>query len=336
VKAHCNVDDLNVEVDISMDGLPTGFKTPCTFSSLAGTHTFTVPQWDSNGHSFRQWDIGENNTAITVSAGGTLTASYDLRYSLSITSTVGGTTNPPSATYSHWSGTIIDTVAVPNVGYYLDYWQLNDANIGAPDHASIEMNANYSLQAVFTHLSSGHDVSVKYVDSKPVVGQGYSLTIKAKAMNVGGFTEAFNITIYINASSIASQAITLESGSSAIISFKWNTTGFNEGNYTVSAYAQPVHGEEDTADNLYKNVSAAVAMIGDINADGKVDLKDVFTVGKAYGSSPSHPRWIAVCDINNDEKVDLKDYYATCRNYGKTESEFPSSDLIVTYSLQAF
>jgi hypothetical protein len=73
-----------------------------------------------------------------------------------------------------------------------------------------------------------------------------------------------------------------------------------------------------------------ISIPGDINGDRKVDLKDVFAVGKAFGSTrgsdglywhspvksccPHSPN----CDINDDGKVDLKDYYATCKNFGKS------------------
>jgi hypothetical protein len=57
---------------------------------------------------------------------------------------------------------------------------------------------------------------------------------------------------------------------------------------------------------------------GDTNRDGKVELKDVYAVARAYGSYPGHPRWNPACDINGDGKVELKDYYTTCKNYGKT------------------
>jgi parallel beta-helix repeat protein len=56
---------------------------------------------------------------------------------------------------------------------------------------------------------------------------------------------------------------------------------------------------------------------GDINHDTKVDLRDVFRTGKAYGSTPGSPSWDPHCDINHDGKVDLMDYYFVCKNYGK-------------------
>jgi hypothetical protein len=73
------------------------------------------------------------------------------------------------------------------------------------------------------------------------------------------------------------------------------------------------------ADNTFTNGVVYVGIPGDINGDGKVDLKDVYAVAKAYGSFPGHPKWNPNCDINNDNKVDLKDYYTTCKNYGKTD-----------------
>jgi len=61
----------------------------------------------------------------------------------------------------------------------------------------------------------------------------------------------------------------------------------------------------------------------DINHDLKVDVKDVYAVGRAYGTSATGPNpegreWNPHCDINEDDKIDIKDYYPVCKNYGKT------------------
>ncbi|MBS7632262.1 DUF1565 domain-containing protein [Candidatus Bathyarchaeota archaeon] len=57
---------------------------------------------------------------------------------------------------------------------------------------------------------------------------------------------------------------------------------------------------------------------GDVNYDGKVDLKDTFAVGSAYGSKPIHPRWSLLCDINHDLRIDLRDYFMVCVRYGES------------------
>jgi len=51
--------------------------------------------------------------------------------------------------------------------------------------------------------------------------------------------------------------------------------------------------------------------------DCKVDLKDVFAAGKAFGKVPGDPAWNTVADINHDYKVDLKDYFSIAKRFGK-------------------
>jgi hypothetical protein len=129
---------------------------------------------------------------------------------------------------------------------------------------------------------------------------------------------------------IETKTLTLPSGNSTTITFTWNTTGFAKGNYTISAYAWPVLGETDTADNNLTDGTILITIPGDINGDRKVDLVDVYAVGRAFGSvynstdgwywhtpRKSCCRHNPNCDINWDGKIDLKDYFTTCKNYGK-------------------
>jgi parallel beta-helix repeat protein len=61
-----------------------------------------------------------------------------------------------------------------------------------------------------------------------------------------------------------------------------------------------------------------VRMPGDLNMDGKVDMKDISIAAKAFGSYPEHPRWNPIADENEDNKIDIFDIALTCRNFGKT------------------
>lgn len=89
----------------------------------------------------------------------------------------------------------------------------------------------------------------------------------------------------------------------------------------------------DTPYVLDPNTQDAYPLMGlldvDVNHDGRVDIKDIYIMAKAYGttctdgqychspqcpSCPHDPR----LDINRDGKIDLKDYYRVCKNYGKT------------------
>ncbi|RLI39315.1 hypothetical protein DRO69_14425, partial [Candidatus Bathyarchaeota archaeon] len=103
------------------------------------------------------------------------------------------------------------------------------------------------------------------------------------------------------------------------ITIIWNTTGFAKGNYTISAYATPVPGETDTADNTFTNGIVYVGIPGDINGDGVVNYLDAILLGAAFGSKPGDPRWNPNADINGDETVNYLDAIILGANFGKTD-----------------
>ncbi len=61
-----------------------------------------------------------------------------------------------------------------------------------------------------------------------------------------------------------------------------------------------------------------VRMPGDINIDGKVDMRDLATAASAFGSYPGHLRWNYVADENEDDKIDMRDIALIASNFGKT------------------
>jgi hypothetical protein len=98
---------------------------------------------------------------------------------------------------------------------------------------------------------------------RPAVGQGYSCNVSVTAANHGGYNETFTVTAYANQTTIGEQIITLPIGNSTTITFKWNTTGLAKGSYTISAYATPVPGETDTANNNFTGSSVQITKVGD-------------------------------------------------------------------------
>ena len=167
---------------------------------------------------------------------------------------------------------------------------------------------------------SGHDIAVLSVNPlKTIVGQGYTMQINVTVANQGDYMETFNVTLYANTTTIETKQITLTSLNSTTITFTWNTAGFAKGNYTIWAYAWPVQGETDTDDNTYIDGLVIVSMAGDLNDDGIIDIRDISTAGRAYGSYPGHPRWNPNADINNDNIIDIRDISTIGRNFGKTD-----------------
>jgi len=150
VKAHCYTENVDLSVNITMDGSSTGYTTPHNFTNLIETHNFTIPNTDPSGHLFKQWNTDETSTTITVTTGGTYTGYYQAKYNLTITTTLGGTTNPPPGNYSYWEETEATVTAIPSLGYILDHWELDEIDVGAPNPISVTMNTNHTLHAVFS------------------------------------------------------------------------------------------------------------------------------------------------------------------------------------------
>jgi len=112
-------------------------------------------------YGFKEWKdetgaiIGTTpSVSIFIDKDKTLTAYYEevpvVQYTLSIRSTTGGTTNPSPGDYIYNEGTVVRVTAIPNAGYQLDHWLFDGENIGKADAVDVTMNANHTLQAVFT------------------------------------------------------------------------------------------------------------------------------------------------------------------------------------------
>jgi len=183
------------------------------------------------------------------------------------------------------------------------------------------------------YLWGPHDIGVTSVRvSKTIVGQGYSMFINVMVFNYGNGTENINVTIYANTAIIGEiNNITIADRSSIILTFTWNTTGFDKGNYTIWAYAWPVQGETDTADNTLFDSIVLVGVPCDVSGptlgvpDGVCNMRDIGYICAHFGTTPTSPNWDPNCDVTGpdwgvpDNVVNMRDIGEACRNFGKTD-----------------
>jgi|GEM_PF-200728 len=123
---------------------------------------------------------------------------------------------------------------------------------------SVEVDYHNTLAYSYSQFESSgitenvHDIAVTNITpSTTLVYPGDTIPIDVTIENQGNYTETFNVTVYANTTIIQTQVVILESGGSETITLTWDTTGFAEGNYTISAQAWPVLAtdEPDTPDN---------------------------------------------------------------------------------------
>ncbi len=148
---------------------------------------------------------------------------------------------------------------------------------------------------------------------------GDIVTINATVKNLGAITETFKVTTYYNSTLIATQTTTLTAGSTTKLTYNWNTTNVQKGNYTISATAQPIpYIERNYTDNTIKDGNVLVKFPGDANGDGYVTSADFSILQGAYGSITGQPSYDIRADFNGDGYISSADFSVLQGNYGKT------------------
>jgi hypothetical protein len=171
---------------------------------------------------------------------------------------------------------------------------------------------------IYYRNSLVHNLAVTDVEPSPLqVYQMENVSVSATVHNFGDFGESFTVNCYANTTLVDSHIASLGSGSWVNLVLSWNTSGFSRGNYYVTVEAVPVSGEVYTDDNTMIHGTVHVKFLGDVNDSGFVNVLDMFSLGKAFGSIPGSPNWNEEADMNGDSAVTSDDLSRLVGNFGK-------------------
>ena len=179
----------------------TGGYTNTSTGSYTETTVVNVQAAPSSGYYFDYWDpngtnVGSSNPlAVTMNNNYVLTPVFT-RYSLTISSTTGGSTNPTAGIYNYTSGQTQTVNATAGVGYRFDHWELDNNPAGTSNSITVTMDQAHTLQAVFSPLAT-YTLSVDawcdegfqlyptlYVDGTPYYGT-VSISVYAGYHTIG-------------------------------------------------------------------------------------------------------------------------------------------------------
>jgi len=121
-------------------------------------------------------------------------------YALTITTTVGGTTDPAPGTHTYTANSSVEVTAIPNTDYSFDHWELDTINIGSTNPYTVLMDNNHTLKAVFTYSPPPPPLtaSISPLSASILVGQSVTFTSTVS----GGYTP-YSYQWYLNSAPVS-------------------------------------------------------------------------------------------------------------------------------------
>jgi parallel beta-helix repeat protein len=138
-------------INVWDEGYPSGGNY---WSDYNSTDLYKGPyqnQTGSDGIGDTPYIIDENNVDKYPLIAPTYISIF--YFNLTITSTVGGTTDPTSGIYTYVNGTLVTITAIPDLNYVFEYWILDGVNVGSQNPIEILMDSNHTLQAIFAQIT---------------------------------------------------------------------------------------------------------------------------------------------------------------------------------------
>jgi len=198
-----------LEISSIANGSVTTFNATDIPTSTNATHQYTI-----------DWDVlsqGEEGVTVQVDSDGdgvfehTFTSDSELThdefiqqttptYNLTITATIGGTTNPSPGMYTYTANSSVQVTAIPNADYLFDHWELDTVNVGSANPYTVLMDNNHTLKAVFTYSPPPPPLSasISPLSASILVGQSVTFT-----STVSGGYPPYSYQWYLNGNPVS-------------------------------------------------------------------------------------------------------------------------------------
>jgi hypothetical protein len=208
--------------------------------------------------------------------------------------------------------------------YQLEEWIDNcDSVLGYCDYIVLRNEAGgnlteYHVEVVKTDLIvTARASEIRPCETKEHFREGSPQIIHIYLDNYYANPTTYTVSAYHNGLHlIGSQTITLnplESGYATII---WtNTSMWPKGVYPANVTIA-IQFPDFTTIFMNLDMTFQITRPGDLNGDEIVNLKDIATAARAFGTRVCEPRWNPDVDVNNDFGIDLRDVAEIVQNFG--------------------
>ncbi len=181
----------------------------------------------------------------------------------------------------------------------------------------------------FSNISV-RDIAVKSVSTfNDVIAKGFmidttevhiSLNVTVVVVNNGDNNETFNVGIYVDSVLAAPTQLVIDlmPHEERTLEFLWDTWNATLGDHTLSASAEVLAGEIDTANNTFVLGQIKVIFAGDVNQDGIVDMRDVSVILQSFNAFYDNPtRFNHFADMDGNGRVEMLDIGIWAVNFGR-------------------
>ncbi len=113
-----------------------------------------------------------------------------------------------------------------------------------------------------------HDIAVTNIThSWTSTNQSKIVKFQVKVLNNGNYKETFNLELNANEIQIENRSVTMNPNTSITLDFELDTLMFPPGNYTISAYVEPLPNESNMTNNLFELTSDQNLFLPDPSED---------------------------------------------------------------------
>ncbi len=112
----------------------------------------------------KDYMIAHQIPELTFTLGIDVTGSKVIEYFLTITSTIGGTTDPVPGVYNYTAGTNVAVLSIADPDYELDAWVINGKVFAPKVGVAICMNQSYTVEAQFYPSGLAYELTIIAVE----------------------------------------------------------------------------------------------------------------------------------------------------------------------------
>ena len=128
----------------------SGLDTTCSDAASAGypygKYTIDLQMYCGESIGPKWMFVDDTEIWSTIPTG------TPVQYTLTISSTVEGITDPTVGVHSYNVGATVQVTAIPLTGYMFDHWELDGVNIGSTSPYTVLMDTDHTLLAVFAEI----------------------------------------------------------------------------------------------------------------------------------------------------------------------------------------